>query len=825
MRLFRRITGGCTTRLIIGLLLLSWALGAPPVGAEDLPAATSTASSPESNFPGLDQVIPRASEVAAKVKAADAIINRSDVLQDIPQQLSELFGKLNALEEQYNNWEDVANWPLNRLMSAQARYRQIDLQQKQLFEGLSSHFKNLESLRETWIKEAKFWQDWHASLLTSGVSVPEDVFQKTRQTIEDLLQRISAASSALIKKQEEFAPGQQTPASRLAMIENALQGLRQETFRRNAYSLFSADFYRQFSAEMFMEYRNNILSTIRLPDGFWQRQGGIIAFQLIGIILLANILLKRRRRPKPISADWRFFFQHPVAGATFIILATTGTLYDNPGPSWGWFIQSITTIAGTVLVGAMTEKTRRRRLIWVLAAVFLISEALKTSGLPDPAYQLYVIILCTLSVPLCLLIARYRRRQEPDRIGVHVISLYLISLTALIGLITALMGFATLSSHLIDAVLGTIIILLIVRMAIHLVDGGITEFLRLNWIRDRKLVRRLGISAGDRLKTLARVIILVNAALFLPVVWDLFNSVDEETSLLFSIEYTIGDFSISVYSVTTIILVLYLTGLLSWLLQAMADAYIMTPRRMDFGVKTAMKRLLHYGLFTIGFLVAVSMAGLDLKSFAIIAGALGVGIGFGLQNIVNNFVSGLVLLFERPVKVGDTINIDQQWGTINKIGLRSTVVETLDRSEIIVPNSDLISQKVTNWTLSSNISRVILTVGVAYGSNLTRVLSILDTVGKEHPDVLSEPAPNAIFTGFGDSSIDFELRVWISDISKRLKVRSELGQAVDAHFREAGVSIPFPQRDLHLRSIETNLQSMLGVTPENQRPGPEGNTE
>jgi potassium efflux system protein len=387
------------------------------------------------------------------------------------------------------------------------------------------------------------------------------------------------------------------------------------------------------------------------------------------------------------------------------------------------------------------------------------------------------------------------------------------------------MGFATLSIRLIDAVLGTIIILLIVRMAIHLVDGGITEFLRLNRIRDRKLVRRLGISAGDRLKTLARVIILINAGLFLPIIWDVFNSVDEETSLLFSIEYTIGDFSISVYSVTTIILVLYLTGLLSWLLQAMADAYIMTPRRMDFGVKTAMKRLLHYGLFTIGFLVAVSMAGLDLKSFAIIAGALGVGIGFGLQNIVNNFVSGLVLLFERPVKVGDTINIDQQWGTINKIGLRSTVVETLDRSEIIVPNSDLISQKVTNWTLSSNISRVILTVGVAYGSNLTRVLSILDTVGKEHPEVLTDPAPNAIFTGFGDSSIDFELRVWISDISKRLKVRSELGQAVDAHFREAGISIPFPQRDLHLRSIETNLQSLLKVTPENQRPGPEGNTE
>ena len=146
---------------------------------------------------------------------------------------------------------------------------------------------------------------------------------------------------------------------------------------------------------------------------------------------------------------------------------------------------------------------------------------------------------------------------------------------------------------------------------------------------------------------------------------------------------------------------------------------------MDFGVKVAFKTLVHYSLFPLGFLVAISVAGIDLSKFAIMAGALGVGIGFGLQNIVNNFLSGLILLFERPVKVGDTVSIDDQWGTITKIGLRSTVVETLDRAELIVPNSDLISQKVTNWTFTSDVSRVVLPVGVAYGSTLDQVLEIL----------------------------------------------------------------------------------------------------
>jgi len=470
---------------------------------------------------------------------------------------------------------------------------------------------------------------------------------------------------------------------------------------------------------------------------------------------------------------------------------------------------TIATVAGTTIVAAMAENNHRRRLIIALAIVYLISEALKISGLPTPAYQLYEVILCAIAIPTCLLFIRHTRHHEPDRFGPYMASLYLICLVSLVGLITALFGFATLSIHLIDAVLGTIIIVFMARMAVHLADGGITESLRQDWVMDRQLVMKLGIRTADRLKTLARIFIMINAGLFMLVVWGVYSDVDVAMTTLLSYEYTIGEFRISVFMVAMVALVLYLTSLLSWMLQALADAHYLSPRKIDFGVKAALKRLLHYILFTIGFFVAVSMAGLDLQKFTLIAGALSVGIGFGLQNIVNNFVSGLILLFERPVKVGDTINIDDQWGTITRIGMRSTVFETLDRSEIIVPNSDLISQKVTNWTFTNNVSRIVLTVGVAYGSPLDKVLNILMRVGTEHPDILNDPEPSAIFTGFGESSIDFELRVWISDIGKRLKIKSELGQAIDRLFREEEITIPFPQRDLHLRSIESNLQDIL----------------
>jgi small-conductance mechanosensitive channel len=254
---------------------------------------------------------------------------------------------------------------------------------------------------------------------------------------------------------------------------------------------------------------------------------------------------------------------------------------------------------------------------------------------------------------------------------------------------------------------------------------------------------------------------------------------------------------------------LYLALIVSWIIQALLDAEVLSPQGMEYGVKVAVKTLVHYTLILLGFLLSISVAGIDMSKFAILAGALGVGIGFGLQNIVNNFISGLILLFERPIKVGDAVTIDDQWGTITKIGLRSTVVETLDRAELIVPNSELVSQKVTNWTFSSGVSRVVLPVGVAYGTPLETVLTILKQVATDHPEVLTDPEPSAIFTGFGESSIDFELRVWISDINRRLRIRSELGLAVDQAFRAAEIVIPFPQRDLHLQSIAPNLREVV----------------
>ncbi|MDX2513344.1 MAG: mechanosensitive ion channel [Desulfobacterales bacterium] len=204
-----------------------------------------------------------------------------------------------------------------------------------------------------------------------------------------------------------------------------------------------------------------------------------------------------------------------------------------------------------------------------------------------------------------------------------------------------------------------------------------------------------------------------------------------------------------------------------------------------------------------GFSIAVTLMGLDFTKLTIILSAFGVGNGFGLQSIVSNFVSGLIMLFERPLREGDTIEVGTNWAQIKKIGLRATVVETFEQADIIIPNSDLINNQVTNWTLSNRQVRLSVPVGVAYGSDLALVEATLLACARGSDSVLKSPEPKVLFKELGDSALGFELRVWVVDADTRPAVKSELYKDIDSAFREAGIEIPYPQRVLHVQHHDT----------------------
>ena len=225
-------------------------------------------------------------------------------------------------------------------------------------------------------------------------------------------------------------------------------------------------------------------------------------------------------------------------------------------------------------------------------------------------------------------------------------------------------------------------------------------------------------------------------------------------------------------------------------------------RGVDQGVQYALSRLLHYAILAIGAFLALENLGISLTALAGVGAVLAVGIGFGLQNIAQNFVSGLILLLERPVKQGDYVEVGGVSGTVRQIHSRATVVTTLDGVDIIVPNGQFITEQVVNQTFDNARVRAWVEVGVAYGSDTALVEQTLLQVAADHDGVLKDPPPVVLFREFGESSLDFALLIWLADPRRKPKTTSEVRFAVDAAFRAAGIQIPFPQRDLHLKGGE-----------------------
>lgn len=281
---------------------------------------------------------------------------------------------------------------------------------------------------------------------------------------------------------------------------------------------------------------------------------------------------------------------------------------------------------------------------------------------------------------------------------------------------------------------------------------------------------------------------------------DIFSSIKDVISFpLFSINQT----SISISSIFFFLLIVFSFVIFARFLKNKLLNKILTNFKLEDGLQFTLLRLTQYIVIFIGMVVAFQFIGIDLSGLAVILGFLSVGIGFGLQNITSNFIAGLILLFERPIKVGDRVTVGNTEGDVENITIRSTTIKSLNNISIIVPNSDFITATVTNWSHGDSRIRVDMNIGVSYNSDLDLVINTLKDIAKDNHDVLPAPEPEVHLSEFGDSAWNMKLRFWIEHPQRYYYIRSEINCEIVRRFRKNNIEIPFPQRDLHIRSAET----------------------
>ncbi len=424
---------------------------------------------------------------------------------------------------------------------------------------------------------------------------------------------------------------------------------------------------------------------------------------------------------------------------------------------------------------------------------------------PDVSGRVLMIFLVAISL---LYMLTYLGRI-PGMVGRFRLIRYLASLGLMAGIGALFLGYQNLAGYLIHGVTRTTLALFILWILLWLVLMAFEYLLRQDTPRASRLRANLGVTERASrtglgfMQLIADLVFWLSFVVYLIYVWDESGTTLDRLFELVVMGGEVGNIKLVPLDIIGGILVFAMFMVAIGWIKGWVDRRWLQHIVLERGARDALVTLFGYVGFIIAVIIGLSLAGVDLVGLTIVSGALALGIGFGMQEIANNFVSGLILLFERPIRAGDFVSVGEVEGFVRSIRIRATEIETLDNQNVLVPNSELVSGRVTNWVLRDTFGRLRIMVGVAYGSDVEKVRDILEAVAHDHPEVITDgraPEPRALFMGFGDSSLDFELRVRINRIERRFQVTSDLNFAIDQAFRDAKITIPFPQRDLHLIS-------------------------
>jgi len=758
------------------------------------------------DLPTLSEIIPQVSLLSNKLfileNSVDELVD-ANVIKEEYKKISEV---LKTIATEFNELKKEENANADEYDNLKLELDQTGLSFGEGNTALTEAIETLETSRSEWLKYKNKWVTYQELLLKE--EIPEEAKQTligANKTIEKGLDIVVTKLNSLMKVQQIGYDNQ----SIINDLSNQILLLRQKkmvsAFEKASIPMYSSRFYAQFKGLGSKIKRG--FSTVILPtESFFQNYWWVHLLQIFITILVVYLIRKNKKILKS-SKKYKYFSDRAISAGLFfgVVFVLLFHIDMNAPPIWRLFSFIVGGLAFCRLISSRDVEPWKNQFLYALVFIIIITGVFDVFNFPIPLFRVFVLI-----VSLAGIYKLYDWNKKNTQTTKSKKQIWFFnSVSGYLGIIviSEFIGKEVLALYMYEALLKSIMLIVFVYVFIKMIQVGIEAGFKTIAKGNKNTSTEIINKTLKRITTIFSLLTIMFVIPRLLVTWGLYKDVSGAFDQLVGIGFSNGDVKISLGVVISSISILYVSYILSTILEIilMNDRF---DKDLDKGTRLSMAQLLRYFLLFFGFILAIAALGFDLTSLTIVLSALGVGIGFGLQGLVNNFVSGLILLFERPIREGDTIELEGEWSEVKKIGLRSTTVQGFDQSDVIIPNADLVYNKVTNWTLSNRRKRISILVGVAYGSDVTLVIEKLKEIGSSNNNLIKSFKSSVLFRDFADSTLNFELRVWAKDSLGAIQVESDLRQEIDTSFRENNIEIAFPQRDLHIRSVDKEITLM-----------------
>jgi potassium-dependent mechanosensitive channel len=693
---------------------------------------------------------------------------------------------------------------LDALLNVQRVWQELDTRLAGSESVLQARAATLTTYLERVDRRIEIWKLTYESVRESDApSALVQTARSTRRAFESARDQLRDTLDGVLKVQDQVAAARAKAAGAQERIDGAKQVLLANLWERDrspAWEVVESFEVDRVGTALREEAASQLQSTLRLLRE--QREAGLL--HILGTIGLALLLRAARQRTRVWSVEnprmnrIALVFERPHAIALLTGLALTRVIYDAPPIAVLAFAELIMLFPALVVIEPLVEK-RLRPALFVLGGFYVFDQLRAVvAELPIVARGLFSLqMLLGIGVTAWLVLReRFRPAQAAETsVAAHPASIFLLraALGAFaVAWVCAVLGYMRLGQLLGDGVLGSAYAAILFYAIFNAVHAIVAFTLRSRLMRP---IHTLSQNAAVLDRGFGRLLAIAAFVVWGLVVLELFALRAPLGSVLGRVleaRLQVGSFGVSLGGILAFVFTIGISLLLARTLERLLEGDIYprlgTPRGPAYAVST----VLRYTTVSGGFLIAVSAMGFDMDRLTVLVGAFGVGIGFGLQTIVNNFVSGLILLFERPIQLGDTIEASGVSGTVHSIGIRASIVRTSDGSDVSIPNGQLLSEHVVNWTRTDRHRRLDLTVSVERDAQPEKVIELLERTADSHPMLLSTPRPKALLTGFGANQLDFSLRAWVRDQDDWPDARSELLRAVLDKLAEQNIAPPPP---------------------------------